>query len=135
MPGERRRGCGDASDARADGSRLPPLARATLPDWASLHACAAAYYREAGAGEKALYHLMAIDDSAGLASELTRLARLWIEEGRLVTLLSWLDQLPTSTLAAQPQLLIARGDALRMLARFDAALAAYAEAERRAVDF
>jgi LuxR family maltose regulon positive regulatory protein len=109
---------------------LQQRARASLADWASLHACAAAFYRQAGAGEKALYHLMAIDDSAGLASELTRLARLWIEEGRLVTLLSWLDQLPASTLAAQPQLLIARGDALRMLARFDAALAAYAEAER-----
>jgi DNA-binding SARP family transcriptional activator len=110
---------------------LQQRAHASLADWASLHACAAAFYREAGAGEKALYHLIAINDSAGLASELTRLARLWIEEGRLVTLLSWLDQLPASTLAAQPQLLIARGDALRMLARFDAALAAYAEAERR----
>jgi DNA-binding SARP family transcriptional activator len=109
---------------------LQQRARASLANWAALHACAAAFYRAAGPGEKALYHLLAIDDSAGVASELTRLARLWIEEGRLVTLLSWLDQLPASTLSVQPQLLIARGDALRMLARFDAALAAYAEAER-----
>ena len=55
---------------------------------------------------------------------------LEIGSGRLVTLLSWLDRLPATTLADQPQLLIARGDALRMLARFDDALAAYAEAER-----
>ncbi len=109
---------------------LQQRAQASLADWAGLHICAAAFYRAAGANEKALYHLMMINDSAGLASELTRLARLWIEEGRLVTLLAWLDQLPADTPAEQPQLLIARGDALRMLARFDAALAAYAEAER-----
>ncbi|HEU5103453.1 MAG TPA: BTAD domain-containing putative transcriptional regulator [Roseiflexaceae bacterium] len=106
-------------------------ARASLPDWADLHARAAAFYSAIGHGEQALDHLLANGDSASLVSELTRQAQVWIEEGRLVTLLSWLDRLPAATLADQPQLLIARGDALRMLARFDDALAAYAEAERR----
>jgi DNA-binding SARP family transcriptional activator len=110
---------------------LQQRARDGLPNWAELHARAATFYREQGAGEQALYHLMAIGDSAGLASQLTRLAQLWIEEGRLVTLLSWIDRVPADALAYQPQLLIAHGDALRMLARFDDALAAYAEAERR----
>jgi LuxR family transcriptional regulator, maltose regulon positive regulatory protein len=110
---------------------LQQRARASLAEWANLHACAAAFYRDTGVGEKALHHLLAINDGEGLARELTRLARLWIDEGRLVTLLAWLDQLPPGTLEAQPQLLIARGDALRRLARFDSALAAYAEAERR----
>jgi hypothetical protein len=109
---------------------LQQRARARLPDWAELHGRAAAFYRAIGQAERALDHLLAIEDSAGLAGELTRLAQLWIEAGRLVTLLSWLDRLPAATLAAQPQLMIAQGDALRMLARFDDALAAYAEAER-----
>jgi DNA-binding SARP family transcriptional activator len=109
---------------------LQQQARASLPEWAALHRSAAAFHRARGQGEQALDHLLAIEDSAGLASELTRLAQLWIEEGRLVTLLSWLDRLPASALAAQPQLLIAQGDALRMLARFDDGLLAYAEAER-----
>ena len=69
----------------------PPLI-GLVAEWTNLHASAAAFYRQNGAGEKALYHLMAINDSEGLANELTRLARQWIDEGRLVTLLSWLLQ-------------------------------------------
>jgi DNA-binding SARP family transcriptional activator len=50
--------------------------------------------------------------------------------GRHVTLLAWLSQLPAATIDAHPQLLLARGDATRFLARFEQALQAYAEAER-----
>src|SRR6266545_1096095 len=110
---------------------LQQRARAVLPEWTELQARAVAYYREIGAGEKVLYHLQALGDSAGIAAELDRLAQPWLDEGRLVTLTDWLDRLPADTLAAHPQLLIARGDAERLLARFDGALAAYAAAEQR----
>jgi ATP/maltotriose-dependent transcriptional regulator MalT/DNA-binding SARP family transcriptional activator len=109
---------------------LQQRARATLPEWADLHTRSAAYYREIGAGERVLYHLMAVSDTAGIAAELERLAQSWIDEGRFVTLIDWLDQLPPEVVLAHPQLLIARGDAERLLARFEQALASYAEAER-----
>lgn len=123
----------------ADQYRYHPLfhaflgqrARATLPEWAELHARAAGYYRATGAGERVLYHLSAVGDSDAIAAELERLAQDWIDEGRSVTLIDWLDQLPADVLLARPQLLIARGDAERLLARFEAALASYAAAERR----
>jgi ATP/maltotriose-dependent transcriptional regulator MalT/DNA-binding SARP family transcriptional activator len=110
---------------------LQQRARDTLPDWAELHGRAAGYYRGLGAGEQVLYHLLAVGDAAAAAAELGRLAQPWLDSGRFVTLIDWLDRLPADALAAHPWLLIARGDAERLLARFDAALAAYAEAERR----
>jgi LuxR family maltose regulon positive regulatory protein len=110
---------------------LAQQARDQLPEWSALHERAAAHYRALGAGEQALYHLMAIGDSVAVAAELGRMAPAWLAEGRFVTLIDWLDRLPESAVAAHPWLLIARGDAERLLARFDAALATYAEAERR----
>ncbi|MBK9712705.1 MAG: transcriptional regulator [Kouleothrix sp.] len=112
-------------------SFLQQRARETLPEWTELHTRAAAHYRASGAGEKVLYHLMTVGDSAGVADELQLLAQPWLDEGRFVTLIDWLDRLPAEALAAAPQLLIARGDAERLLARFDDALAAYAAADRR----
>lgn len=106
-------------------------ARAELPDWAALHQRAADHFRASGAGERVLYHLTAIGDTAGIAAELERLAQPWIEAGRFVTLIDWLDQLPAADLTAHPQLLVARGDAERLLARFDQALASYSAAEAR----
>ena len=110
---------------------LQQRGRAGLPEWAELHARAAAYYRSIGAGERVLYHLMALDDHVAIAAELERLAQPWIDAGRLVTLIDWLDRVPPAVLVEHPQLLIARGDAERLLARFDQALAAYASAEQR----
>ena len=110
---------------------LQQRARAAIPDWAELHARAAAYYRDIGAGERVLYHLSAVDDSAGVAAELVGLAQSWIDEGRSVTLIDWLDRLPPAALVDYPELLVARGDAERLLARFEAALASYATAEQQ----
>ena len=109
-------------------SFLRERAATTLPEWNDLHTRAAAYYREAGAGEQVMYHLLATGDTGGAALELEHWAPVWLESGRLVTLLAWTDQLPASALAALPQLLIARGDAARLLARFDTALRAYEQA-------
>lgn len=111
---------------------LQQRARTTLPEWATLHARAAAYYRETGADELMLHHLAVMGDDAQLAQELERLAPIWLADGRLVTLLTWLDHLPDSLLMERPTLLLARGDAARLLARFDDALHAYTEAERGA---
>ena len=110
---------------------LQQRARAALTDWAELHAQAAAYYREVGAGESVLYHLSAMSDNDGVAAELARLAQSWIDEGRSITLIDWLDHLPPAALVAHPELLVARGDAERLLARFEDALKSYAAAERR----
>ena len=107
---------------------LQERARATLADWAGLHRRAAAYFQAAGADEQVLYHLLAIGDAASAARVLEDLAQRWLEHGRLITLLAWIGQLPEATLRAHPQLLLARGDAARLLARFEQALQAYAEA-------
>lgn len=109
---------------------LQQRARATLPDWEALHRRAADYYRSIEAGDKVLYHLLAIGKIADAAQELEHWTRAWLRSGRAVTVLTWLEQLPDAALVAHPQLLIARGDAARLLARFDQALRAYAEAER-----
>lgn len=116
-------------------SFLQERAVATLPEWDDLHLQAAEYYREVGAGERVLYHLLATGDVAGAALELERWTPVWLESGRLVTLLAWIDQLTGkpyegNVLEARPQLLIARGDAARLLARFDMAQQAYDQAGR-----
>lgn len=111
---------------------LQERARAGLPEWTALHARAADLYRARGADEQMLYHIAALADHAGLAAELERLAPLWLEAGRLVTLLTWLDRLPAALIGQRPALLLARGDAARMLARFSPALEAYAQAEQLA---
>jgi len=110
-------------------SFLQQRARATLPNWLTLHQRAAAYYRTIGAHENVLYHLMAAGDSDHAAQELDDLAPAWLASGRFTALVYWLDQLPTPALAAHGHLYIVRGDAARLLARFDTALRAYAEAE------
>jgi DNA-binding SARP family transcriptional activator len=109
---------------------LQQHAQAGSEDWAAFNRSAAAYYRAQGAGEAVLHHLLAIGDMAGAAEELERWAQLWIDAGRYVTLLHWLDHLPPDVLAAYPSLLLAQGDAARLLDRFDTALAAYHHAER-----
>jgi LuxR family transcriptional regulator, maltose regulon positive regulatory protein len=109
---------------------LEERARAALPEWTDLHRQAVAYFRSAGAGEHVVHHLLAIGDMDGAAVELERWAQPWVATGRCITLLVWLSQLPAATLDAHPQLLLARGDATRFLARFEQALQAYAEAER-----
>jgi DNA-binding SARP family transcriptional activator len=113
---------------------LQRRARETLPDWLALHQRAAAYYRTIDAHENVLYHYMAAGDSDRAALELEDVAPAWLASGRLTTLLHWLDQLPALALAAHPQLQIARGDAARLLARFETALHAYAEAEAIAAE-
>ncbi|HEX6288223.1 MAG TPA: hypothetical protein VFZ66_03490, partial [Herpetosiphonaceae bacterium] len=109
---------------------LHQRAQESLPDWIDLNERAAAYYRGVGAGEKVLYHLLAIDDLKGTAAELARWITSWLDGGRFVTVLAWLNQLPAEVLTAHPHLLIARGDAARCLERFELALEAYRSAER-----
>ncbi|HEX5691363.1 MAG TPA: transcriptional regulator, partial [Roseiflexaceae bacterium] len=109
---------------------LQQRARSSLGEWVELHRRAAALYRKAGDGEKVLYHLMSIGDDAAVAEELERVAPQWLASGRAVTLLAWLAQLSDAALGQRPELLIARGDAARLLARFDEAETAYAAAEQ-----
>ncbi len=103
--------------------------RATLPDWAALHLRAADYYRQQGSGELVLEHLSATGDLSVVAAELERWAEQWLDTGRFTTLLAWTDRLPDTVLAEHPQLLVARGDAARLLDRFELAVAAYQAAE------
>lgn len=108
---------------------LQQRAREHVADWRDLHLRAAAYFRQEEADEPMLTHLAAAGEPAMVASELARLAESWIKRGRLVTLLSWLDTLSPDLLRHYPHLMRARGDALRLQARFDEAQAAYRETE------
>lgn len=109
---------------------LQRRAAETLPEWVDLQRRAAAYYRTLGNGERVLYHLQMINDSAGMAEELIVLAPRWIDHGRYLMLLAWLDRIDPATRAASPELLFASGDAYRLLTRFDEALSAYAAAAK-----
>ena len=111
---------------------LQERARAELPDWTALHSRAAAICCARGADEQMLSHIAALADHARLVEELERLAPAWLEAGRLATLQAWLDRLPADLLGQRPALLIAYGDAARMLARFNSALDAYSRAEQGA---
>ncbi|GAB4205031.1 MAG: BTAD domain-containing putative transcriptional regulator [Roseiflexaceae bacterium] len=111
---------------------LQQHAHTRLPDWAALHARAAGFYRATGADEQMLTHIAALADHTRLAEELERLAPRWLEAGRLVTLMAWLDRLPPEVLCQRAALLLARGDAARMQANFSAALEAYAQAAQHA---
>ncbi len=109
---------------------LQEHAAATLPEWDALHTQAAEYYREIRSGEQVMYHLLATGDVKGAALELEHWTPSWLGSGRLMTVLSWIDQIPADEIKAHPQLLIARGDAARLLARFDSARRAYEQAAR-----
>jgi ATP/maltotriose-dependent transcriptional regulator MalT/two-component SAPR family response regulator len=109
-------------------SFLQERAAATLPEWGALHIRAADFYRVNGDTAHLLYHLLAIGDVSGAALEIERWAPEWLAGGRLVTLLAWIDELSPEVITAHPQLLIARGDANRLLARFEAAEQAYEQA-------
>lgn len=109
---------------------LQQQAQATVPNWAALHRAAAAYYQAQGAVQLALQHFVKIGDMAGAAQALAQAAQAWLDDGEYATLLQWLDQLPPDVRHAQPALLVAQGDAARLLDRFADALAAYQHAER-----
>lgn len=98
-------------------------------DWSALHRRAAAYYHSQDAGDHALRHLLAAGDTAEVVRELDSIAQEWLDGGRALPLLQWIEQLPPSALVAHPHLLLAQGDAARLLARFDDALRAYGDAE------
>jgi ATP/maltotriose-dependent transcriptional regulator MalT len=114
-------------------SFLQTEAASKLDEWEALHRRAASYFRANGAGEKVLYHLLAINDVEAAALELKNWTQPWLDAGRFVTLIAWLDQLPAAMLNRYPILLIARGDATRLLSRFDQAHRAYADAATAAL--
>ncbi|MBV9788476.1 MAG: transcriptional regulator, partial [Chloroflexi bacterium] len=94
-----------------------------------LHRRAAAWYREQGQDEEALYHELAAGENAIAAGHLALIAESWNRSGRAATLKSWLDRLPPALLADSPALLYAQAEALRLLSHFDEALIWYRRTE------
>lgn len=104
----------------------------------SAHRSAAAYFQEEGDDEEAIYHLLAAgklersDDAYDKAATLLdRLGRRFVRLGRLETLSSWLDTLPSDVLENHPSLLARLGDIARLRSHFDDALTWYRRAEER----
>lgn len=109
---------------------LQARAQTVLQEWADLHRRAGAYFQAAGAGEQALHHLLALNDTNSAVAVIEQYAGAWLASGRYATLLAWIERLPAATLQSNPRLLIASGDAARLLARFDQAIETYVAAER-----
>ena len=92
------------------------------PDLAPvLHRRASAWHRDHGDPSAAIHHASAAEDFSE-ASEL--ILRYWIEfrnEGRLQTLIAWLDALPPETVSADPRLCLVRATTLQEVGRIDEA--------------
>lgn len=91
----------------------------------------ASYYRSHGDIEEAVHHLLSAEDFASAANLLSTISRPMAYSGRHHVLANWLDKLPSETLDAHPELLLARGHAYRFSSQYKKALIAYARAEKR----
>jgi len=113
-----------------------PLFRAFLQNLATqrqldqtvLHQQAIVYYRQQDDFESVVYHLLEINDFLQAAQVLEQVAKDWLNQGRSLTLLRWLDQIPAAY-QQRAALLEARAMAKRRLGHFERALAIYEQAE------
>jgi LuxR family maltose regulon positive regulatory protein len=82
-----------------------------------LHRRASAWHRDHGDPSEAIHHASAVEDFSD-AAEL--ILRYWIEfrnEGRLQTLIAWLDALPPESVVADPRLCLVRATTLQEVGR------------------
>ena len=96
-----------------------------------LHRNAAALYLERRDDEEAVHHLLAAKDYAMAAQVVARIAGAMAASGRHQTLRAWLDQLPPSVIAEDPDLLFALAETSRISCRYSEALTAYVSARRQ----
>ncbi len=112
---------------------LQRQARDRLGSLEPLHRRAAAFYRARGDRESAIVHYIAAGAFEEAAELLTAAAGTMIRQGRYETLAAWVDRLPAALADRWPELLRSRGDAARLLSRFEEALAWYERARQQAV--
>jgi len=111
------------------------LSRSASPgEVRSLHRRAADHFHETRHREEEIYHLLEAQDYDRAAQALGDIGPTLIRQGRFDSLSTWIARLPDDVCAAHPGLSLLMGDVLRLRARFDEALDAYAAAEQRFVE-
>ncbi|HEX5837905.1 MAG TPA: BTAD domain-containing putative transcriptional regulator [Anaerolineales bacterium] len=90
---------------------------------------AARYFLAHGDPESGIYHLAEAQAWSEVASLLDTYSATLLSTGRLDTLASYIDALPSTSLHQHPILLFALGELARMHSRFDEALGWYRQAE------
>lgn len=104
----------------------------SVEQWRRLHRRASILYRNRGEAEEAIHHAIVAGSFADAATQLMDgVAAEMVQAGRYETLAGWLDAIPGSILDEHPELLRARGDAARLMSRFDLSLEAYERARAR----
>jgi DNA-binding SARP family transcriptional activator len=101
-----------------------PVARRN--EW---HQIAAQYFLSHHDPESAIYHLIEAGSWEQVAELLDTYASTLLSTGRLDTLASYIDSLPSMSLQLHPTLLFTLGELARMYSRFDEALGWYKQAE------
>lgn len=93
------------------------------------HKRAAAFYRQTGDNEAAIYHHLQSGDVSSAAELLVNFGNELLSKGRLETLANYLDTIPPDILHHHPELLFYHGDLARLHSRFQEALGWYQQAE------
>lgn len=94
------------------------------------HQQAARFFEATGQLEQAVHHWIEAGNYESAATTLETGGEIWLREGRLKTILRWIDLLPPDLIAQHPRLQVYLGDTYRLQSRFEEALGWYAEAER-----
>jgi LuxR family maltose regulon positive regulatory protein len=95
----------------------------------TLHRRAADWYIEAGLQHEAIRHALAAGDFVSAAAWITAAADGLIRNGRIVTLLDWLDALPQPVIAEHPDLLTNKALGLLLAGKLDAVEATLSDLE------
>jgi LuxR family maltose regulon positive regulatory protein len=93
------------------------------------HRLAAQYFLSHQDSESALYHLLEAEAWDDVADVLDTYTATLLSTGRLDTLASYIDSLPSSGLHQHPVLMFTLGELARLHSRFDEALGWYQQAE------
>jgi LuxR family transcriptional regulator, maltose regulon positive regulatory protein len=120
-----------ASDAQGEEFRLHPLfqsflrrrlrAEIGLAGVASEHARSAQYFLERAAWEQAVRHLLEAEDFERAAEIIAEHGSAWIASGKLASLSSMAEALPSAALEAHPRALAHRAEVSRLRGEFEAA--------------
>lgn len=109
---------------------LRQQAHEDLSDTNTRHCRAAHCFAEQHNDEAAIYHWLSARAFTEAAMSIGRIGETMIRDGRLDTLLQWIDTLPADILADQPRLHAYLGDIYRLRSQFEKALSWYQQAEQ-----
>lgn len=94
------------------------------------HRRAAEFYCRVGQDDEAMYHLLRTGAFDRAVELIGAIGENVLRAGRLDTLASWIDAIPSEKVAAHPLLIFYLGDLARLRSRYDDALAWYVQAEQ-----